>query len=156
MPRLNESCSLQAQIHICSSLFEINTSAHALFIQLKKKLAGKKSGFSKIFIRGVICLCWFRAHFFLFIITDRKNNHPSPKQIITCQLFHQFPNLIVLYLLVFLQQCLQKRRALPSEGSQTFATNLKNRISFGPMLKQVKNSTFPEEIGNYQLVLTQK
>lgn len=45
MPRLNESCSLQAQIHICSSLFEINTSAHALFIQLKKKTGRKEIRF---------------------------------------------------------------------------------------------------------------
>ncbi|KAM7399473.1 hypothetical protein PAMP_018744 [Pampus punctatissimus] len=51
------------------------------------------------------------------------------------------------------RQCLQQRSAFPLEGRETIATNLRNRISFGPMLKEVKNSTFPEEIDLSELDL---
>lgn len=55
--------------------------------------------------------------------------------------------------LVFLKQCLQQRSEFPLEGPEAVVTNLRNRISFGPMLREVKNSTFPAEIGNYWLRL---
>ncbi|GAA6228398.1 uromodulin-like 1 [Lates japonicus] len=48
------------------------------------------------------------------------------------------------------RQCLQQRSAFPLEA---IVTNLSNRISFGPMLKEVKNSTFPEEIDPSELDL---
>ncbi|XP_051254267.1 uncharacterized protein LOC127362525 [Dicentrarchus labrax] len=51
------------------------------------------------------------------------------------------------------RQCLQQRSAFPLEGPEAIVTNLRNRISFGPMLKEVKNSTFPEEIDPSELDL---
>lgn len=80
MPRLNESCSLQAQIHICSSLFEINTSAHALFIQLKKKKTGRKEirFFQNIYQRSdlfVLVSCTF-----LSVYHHRQKEQPSITQ----------------------------------------------------------------------------
>ncbi|XP_044058733.1 uromodulin-like 1 [Siniperca chuatsi] len=51
------------------------------------------------------------------------------------------------------RQCLQQRGAFPLEGPQAVVTNLRNRISFGPMLKEVKNSTFLEEIDPSELDL---
>ncbi|KAM8768157.1 uncharacterized protein AB9X84_020347 [Acanthopagrus schlegelii] len=52
------------------------------------------------------------------------------------------------------RQCLQQRRAFPSEGPDAVVTNLRNRISFGPMVKEeVKNSTSPEEIDPTELDL---
>ncbi|XP_054867913.1 uromodulin-like 1 isoform X2 [Amphiprion ocellaris] len=51
------------------------------------------------------------------------------------------------------RQCLQQRSTFPLEGPRTIVTNLRNRISFGPVLKQVKNSTFPEEIDPSELDL---
>lgn len=79
MPRLNESCSLQAQILICSSLFEINTSAHALFIQLKKKTARKEIRFfQNIYQRSdlfVLLSCTF-----LSVYHHREKEQPSITQ----------------------------------------------------------------------------
>ncbi|CAG6003373.1 unnamed protein product [Menidia menidia] len=51
------------------------------------------------------------------------------------------------------RRCLQQRSAFPSEGPDTIVTNLRNRISFGPLLKQEQNSTFPEEIDQSELDL---
>ncbi|XP_008423896.1 uncharacterized protein LOC103474586 isoform X2 [Poecilia reticulata] len=51
------------------------------------------------------------------------------------------------------RQCLQQRSAFSSEGADTVAANLRNHISFGPVLKQAKNSTFPTEIDPSQLDL---
>ncbi|CAK6968132.1 uncharacterized protein LOC121898295 isoform X1 [Scomber scombrus] len=51
------------------------------------------------------------------------------------------------------RQCLQQRSAFPLEGPEAIVTNLRNRISFGPMLKEVKNSTLPEEIDLSELDL---
>ncbi|XP_074496702.1 uncharacterized protein LOC141770754 [Sebastes fasciatus] len=51
------------------------------------------------------------------------------------------------------RQCLQKRSAFPLEGPAAVGTNLRNRISFGPMLKEMKNSTVPEEIDPSELDL---
>ncbi|MED6282505.1 hypothetical protein CHARACLAT_032848 [Characodon lateralis] len=49
-----------------------------------------------------------------------------------------------------MQQCLQRRNAFPSEDAGTVVAN---RISFGPMLKQANNSTFPTEIDPSELDL---
>ncbi|XP_044209062.1 uncharacterized protein LOC122983408 [Thunnus albacares] len=51
------------------------------------------------------------------------------------------------------RQCLQQRSAFPLEGPEAIVTNLRNRISFGPMLKEVQNSTFPEDIDPSELDL---
>ncbi|XP_049431533.1 uromodulin-like 1 isoform X2 [Epinephelus fuscoguttatus] len=51
------------------------------------------------------------------------------------------------------RQCLQQRSAFPSEDPEAVVTNLRNRISFGPMLKEVKNSTSLEEIDPPELDL---
>ncbi|XP_047450676.1 uromodulin-like 1 [Mugil cephalus] len=51
------------------------------------------------------------------------------------------------------RQCLHHRSAFPLGGPETIVTNLGHRISFGPLLKQVKNSTFPEEIDPSELDL---
>ncbi|XP_027135883.1 uncharacterized protein LOC109138110 [Larimichthys crocea] len=51
------------------------------------------------------------------------------------------------------RQCLQQRSAFSLEGPEAVVTNLRNRISFGPMLKEVKNSTFPEETDPAELDL---
>ncbi|XP_032446199.1 uncharacterized protein LOC116737259 [Xiphophorus hellerii] len=51
------------------------------------------------------------------------------------------------------RQCLQQRSVFPSEGADTVTVNLRNCISFGPVLKQAKNSTFPLEIDPSQLDL---
>ncbi|XP_069546522.1 mucin-3B [Brachyistius frenatus] len=51
------------------------------------------------------------------------------------------------------RQCLQQRSAFSLEGPEAIVTNLRNRISFGPMLKQMKNSTFPKEIDPSELDL---
>ncbi|XP_047248633.1 uncharacterized protein LOC124884645 [Girardinichthys multiradiatus] len=48
------------------------------------------------------------------------------------------------------RQCLQRRNAFPSEDAGTVVAN---RISFGPMLKQANNSTFPTEIDPSELDL---
>ncbi|KAM4589394.1 uromodulin-like 1 [Fundulus diaphanus] len=51
------------------------------------------------------------------------------------------------------RQCLQQRSVFTSEGDATVTTNPRNRISFGPVLKQAKNSTFPTEIDLAELDL---
>ncbi|KAL3057340.1 hypothetical protein OYC64_007756 [Pagothenia borchgrevinki] len=51
------------------------------------------------------------------------------------------------------RQCLQQRSTFSLEGSKAAETNLRNRISFGPMLREVKNSTFPGEIDPSELDL---
>ncbi|PWA20389.1 hypothetical protein CCH79_00003819 [Gambusia affinis] len=51
------------------------------------------------------------------------------------------------------RQCLQQRSVFPSEGADTVTANLQNHISFGPVLTQAKNSTFPTEIDPSQLDL---
>ncbi|XP_024864547.2 uncharacterized protein LOC112450985 [Kryptolebias marmoratus] len=51
------------------------------------------------------------------------------------------------------ERCFQERSAVPSDGPETAVANLKNRISFGPVLKQAKNSTFPKEIDLSELDL---
>ncbi|XP_010775797.1 uromodulin-like 1 [Notothenia coriiceps] len=51
------------------------------------------------------------------------------------------------------RQCLQQRSTFSLEGSKAAETNLRNLISFGPMLREVKNSTFPEEIDPSELDL---
>ncbi|CAN9511369.1 unnamed protein product [Ophioblennius macclurei] len=51
------------------------------------------------------------------------------------------------------RQCLQRRRVFSSKDPRMVVTNIKNRVSFGPMLKQVRNSTFPEEIDPSELDL---
>ncbi|MEQ2294198.1 hypothetical protein AMECASPLE_001571, partial [Ameca splendens] len=48
------------------------------------------------------------------------------------------------------RQCLQRRNAFPFEDAGTVVAN---RISFGPMLKQANNSTFPSEIDPSELDL---
>ncbi|XP_034557625.1 uncharacterized protein LOC117825793 [Notolabrus celidotus] len=50
-------------------------------------------------------------------------------------------------------QCLQQRSVFPLEGPQAVVTNLRNRISFGPMLKEVKNPPTPEELDTSKLDL---
>ncbi|XP_055370080.1 uncharacterized protein LOC114867987 isoform X2 [Betta splendens] len=44
------------------------------------------------------------------------------------------------------RECPERRSAFPAEGPDAIVTNLRNRISFGPMLKEVRNATFLEEI----------
>ncbi|KAK2847215.1 hypothetical protein Q5P01_010214 [Channa striata] len=44
------------------------------------------------------------------------------------------------------RECLQQRSAFTLESPEAIATNLRNRISFGPMLKEMKNSTVLEAI----------
>ncbi|KAK2912531.1 hypothetical protein Q8A73_006644 [Channa argus] len=44
------------------------------------------------------------------------------------------------------RECLQQRSAFPLDSPEAIVTNLRNRISFGPMLKELKNSTFLEAI----------
>ncbi|XP_039677683.1 uromodulin-like 1 [Perca fluviatilis] len=51
------------------------------------------------------------------------------------------------------RQCLQQRSAFSLGGPEAVVTNLRNRISFGPMLKEVNNSTFPGEIDPSELDL---
>ncbi|XP_014862955.1 PREDICTED: uncharacterized protein LOC106930114 [Poecilia mexicana] len=74
----------------------------------------------------------------------------------TISLF-QMINYSVVYLHCDLSVCLRNHsdceRQCASEGADTVAANLRNRISFGPVLKQAKNSTFPTEIDPSQLDL---
>ncbi|RVE64820.1 hypothetical protein OJAV_G00129610 [Oryzias javanicus] len=51
------------------------------------------------------------------------------------------------------RRCFEQRKAFSSKDLRAIVTNLRNRISFGPMLKQAKNSTLPEEIDPSELEL---
>ncbi|XP_020564249.1 uromodulin-like 1 [Oryzias latipes] len=71
----------------------------------------------------------------------------------------QMINYSVVYLHCDLSVCLRNRsdceRQCFEQGKdlRAIVTHLRNRISFGPMLKQAKNSTLPEEIGPSELEL---
>ncbi|XP_074536138.1 uncharacterized protein LOC141798208 isoform X2 [Halichoeres trimaculatus] len=51
------------------------------------------------------------------------------------------------------ERCLQQRSVYPFEEPEAAFTNIRNRISFGPVLKEEKNSTFPEELDPSELDL---
>ncbi|KAI4815004.1 hypothetical protein KUCAC02_005171 [Chaenocephalus aceratus] len=75
----------------------------------------------------------------------------STSSSFTISLF-QMINYSVVYLHCDLSVCL-RNRSLCERGSKAAETNLRNRISFGPMLREVNNYTFPGEIDPSELDL---
>ncbi|KAK9520848.1 hypothetical protein VZT92_020708 [Zoarces viviparus] len=69
------------------------------------------------------------------VINLKTNNSWINLEVTSCCLAPTIqPDHTILHLLPFLQD------------PEVIVTSLRNRISFGPMLKEVKNSTFPENI----------